>query len=349
MNEKLYPLGDFDDIDKHLILRYLTEEQIFEYYLGLEVDDSIFYCNPLRHDDEAGCKYFYGSNGRLWFHDFSLNVSYDCFNVVQVKYSCNYYKACKIIAEDFNLIENTGRIITQQTFVEREKKVFENCRLLVKCKNYYPQEYLDWWLRFGVPVTKEDLLVWSIRPIDKAWLEINGNEKLFYRHHKGSNHIGFVYGLEDGFSYQFYFPNGTKTRHLNDPNTSHILQGWRQLPRAGKFVVITKSRKDAFLLSFFGIPAIAVLSENKIVKKEYMDELFNRFDYVFTLFDNDRTGRRLTILMQKVYGTISLLFPFTMEKDFSDNLLEFGVAEMADMIIWLKHKYNLYNEENNRT
>ena len=77
-------------IDKKDILRYISEEQLFEHVLGFEPKEYDYICSPLREDNNPGAFFQRGLySNRLLFIDYadSYNTSYDCFAFIQ-----RYYK-----------------------------------------------------------------------------------------------------------------------------------------------------------------------------------------------------------------------------------------------------------------
>ncbi len=123
--------------------------------------------------------------------------------------------------------------------------------------------------------------------------------------------------------------------------TNSILHFYKQLPERGEYLVVTKSRKDSFLLRQFGINSIAVISERGKIDKNVLINLKLRFTYLFCLFDNDRTGVRATIRMRED-GFIPLFIPKEYGKDFADALLELGVEGMSELIEETKEKFEIY-------
>ncbi len=336
--------NQLDTIDKEFIFKFLTQESIFERYLKLPVDEDEFYINPLRNDKYPDCKYFYQSNGRLWFVDFA-GISYDCFNVVQTIFRCNYWTACRIIAKDFGLLDSDtsyNKITLNKSEIKREKIPVT---IRVKQKRYWTKEALAFWEQFGLNLTRDELInelhVHGIYSLDAGWLEYpDGTLKQVYDYNKYKP--AYFYQLDEGYNYQLYFPYNSKDSVRFMQNRNDLLHYYKQLPERGKYVVITKSRKDAFFLKQFGVIAIAVLSERGKISKDIMINLQLRFTYVFTLFDSDWTGKRASVRMKQTYQTIPLLFSGNMKKDFSDNLREEGIEYMSELIEEIKQKFEIY-------
>ena len=137
--------GEF--ITKDDILNNIHEEDIFERYLGIKPDLSWTYANPLRVDKRPGCRFYYDNRGRLIFFDFSRRISYDCFNIVQIRYgNCNFYKALKIIARDFNLSNIKG---TEKA----KKKLFINKKVktIIKIKaRHWESKDIRYWNKYHI-------------------------------------------------------------------------------------------------------------------------------------------------------------------------------------------------------
>jgi hypothetical protein len=68
------------------------------------------------------------------------------------------------------------------------------------------------------------------------------------------------------------------------------IQGFEQLPKDGKLLIITKSMKDVMCLNSLGISAIAPNSENLFISDNVLEILKQRFKYIVVLYDNDLPG-----------------------------------------------------------
>lgn len=316
-------------LQKDEVLKYVTEEQIFEKYLGLEVNESVFYCNPLRDDKEAGCRYYRTSAGRLRFKDFSKGHNWDCFSVVQFRYNCTFIEALRQIITDFRLNREVPQLPKQ--IVEYKPKP----RVVIQVSiREWEKKDLDWWAQFNIH--QGDLMEAAIYPAKAVWLD--GEH---YRCKK--NDPCYIYYFGNGL-YKLYFPNRKKKEGRFITNIrleDSFLQGINLLPEQGDILVYTKSYKDIICLRKFGIYAIAPQSESQTVTLEQHDRLSKRFNNIFSLFDNDSAGRLSTISHLALPKIHPLLFPFTMEKDFSDNVKKVGVEEMIKIIINVKEKYGL--------
>ena len=69
-----------------------------------------------------------------------------------------------------------------------------------------------------------------------------------------------------------------------------MIQGSKQLPKSGNFIIITKSLKDVMALWQFGIPAIAPNSENSFLSDIQYNKLKLKFKDIYLFYDNDLPG-----------------------------------------------------------
>jgi hypothetical protein len=309
-------------VSKEEVLKRITEEEIFEKYLQLPPVEGIDYINPLRVDNSAGCRYYKNNNGRLRFKDFSKGYNWDCFSVVQFIYNCSFYEALKIIVKDFRL---NNEVPKHEIKTELVLKIRYDIKIAVRDWN---QEDNFYWNQYNI--INAGLRV-NIFPCKAIWIN---NE--YYRCRVADPCYAYYFG--DGL-YKLYFPKRKTQRFFtNVMFEDYLLQGYKELPESGELLIVTKSYKDVKSLRAFGIYAVAPQSESQILTKEQYEKLSDRFTYIFCLGDNDSAGRWFCIKHQNEFKIPSLLFPWTMEKDFSDNVKRFGVEYMKELIQKLREE-----------
>ena len=71
-----------------------------------------------------------------------------------------------------------------------------------------------------------------------------------------------------------------------------------------------------------------------------MFQLGVKYDFIFTLFDNDRTGISLSWLYRRRYNTIPLFVKIG--KDFTENLKHIGKEKMKEEIKNVKAYYGIH-------
>lgn len=317
------------NLTKEDILSNVDEVDIFERYLGVSVDTSSSYVNPYRGDKDPGCRFYYSSNSRLYFKDFSKGFHWDCFNIVQMEYNCSFYKAIQIIAKDFNLIKDESFERGKSKKVQQIKK--GKISIKIKIKDWEKKD-LEWWNQYKIDEfydTIEFLTYMGVFPCKSVWIA-GGYFRCKTPDPCYAYHLGVDKTQPDLDLIKLYFPFRSYNRFFQ--NDASVLQGYNKLPETGENLIITKSYKDVIMLRLFGIYAVAPSSETVLIKQEQFADLYNRFDNIFSLMDNDRTGKHMAWMLRKAYEVQPLLFPKDMKKDFSDNLKDIGVMEMNDII-----------------
>ena len=316
-------------LSKELILSRFSEEQLMEYYLSIPVKKGLFR-SPLREDKRPTCSFFRNNKGTLMFKDFATGQCLDVFSIVQQTFRCNYFEALRIIANDFGIIQsktlqkNPGKINENPIKIEDK----EISKIQVEIQDFTELE-LKWWSKYGI--TPEILKKFNVYSCKHVFL--NGN--LLAKSQQHCPIFGYYgkkyHGLE---LWKIYFPKRTNYRFIGNYPCKK-LQGYDDLPKSGKICVITKSQKDVMALYAYGIPACAPNSETIIPSEFIINDLTSRFEYVFALWDNDRTGVTFLNKIKKKYPQIKcLIIPRNLEaKDFSDLRAKYGYKKTKEFII----------------
>lgn len=320
------------NVTKELILSKISEEQIMEFYLKIPLKKGLFR-SVLRTDKNPTCSIFRNRNGNLIYKDFATGQHLNCFGVVQTLFNCDYHKALKIIANDFNIVPNSnierneGRINLNPTKFKKS----DFSRIQVEIKEFSDNE-LSWWLKHGI--TKDILNKFNVYSCKHVFL--NGN--LFAKSQESCPIYGYYNGKnqKDGIKYELwkcYFPKRKEYRFIGN-YPANMMQGYKQLPKTGKLCVITKSLKDVMTLYSLGISAIAPNSETIIPDESIINELKSRFENVIFLWDLDSTGISFSKKIKKRYPelTVTLLPRVDRCKDISDYYKTYGRKKTVEMI-----------------
>lgn len=324
-------------LTKELILSRFTEEQIMEYYLQVPIKKGLF-CSPLREDKNPTCSVFRNSRGNLIFKDFATGQYLNVFSVVQTLYRCDFYKALRIIANDFGIIhdsslkKNLGKINSNPIKIQ-DKEV---SRIQVEIQDFTELE-LKWWKKYGI--TPEILKKYKVFSCKHVFL----NGKLFAKSQQHCPIFGY-YGdkiqenKEKIELWRIYFPKNKNYRFITNWPSKKI-QGYDQLPKKGKLLVITKAMKDTMVLHSLGIPSCSPNSETQFVSDKILDELKKRFKYIVVLFDLDHTGIQFSKKIKQKYPEliVTLLPREDGCKDISDYYAKYGRKKTLEMI---KYKIN---------
>lgn len=313
-------------ITKEYLLEQNNEETYMAYYLGVSVSKKLFR-SPLRVDHHQTCSYFRGKSGVLYFKDFATGQCLDFVNVVMTKFGCNYYEALNTIAKDFGYIKNDKtpkKAIKIQPKFEGTKQTF----IQVEIKEFSDAE-LKWWNTFGI--TKDILHKFNVYSCKNVFL--NGS-----LHSQSLQHMpiyGYYFGKKENIEqWRLYYPRKTEFRFIGNVS-SKIVQGYKQLPKKGKLLIITKSMKDLMSMYAYGITACAPNSETIFMTDKMLEDLKQRFERIVVMFDNDKPGISAMRKIKKQHPELEYFFiPRKYKcKDFSDLRAMYGKDKTKELII----------------
>lgn len=330
----MYKLEIAPKVTRELLLSKNSQETYFEHYLGVPVKKGLFRSpSVIRSDANPTCSFYKNKNNILMYKDFA-GPTFDFIGCVMYLFNCNYYNALRIIAHDFNIIpmadipRNPPKIQYTNIVLEKTSK----SRIEVELKEFSEKE-LKWWEGFGVSRnTLKKFQVYSIKSIF-----LNG---VYFSSSSESSPIYGYYGgtASDGTElWRLYMPTKRNYRFLSNWS-QEMIQGSKQLPKSGEFVVITKSMKDVMSLYEFGITAIAPNSENLFLTEPQYNKIKSRFNQIYLLYDRDLPGVKSANKIRKKFKEVKvLLTPKT--KDFSDYVKKYGIMKTFKLVEeWLKNR-----------
>lgn len=328
-------------ITKELILSRFSEEQLMEYYLHIPVKKGLFR-SPLRRDKQPTCSFYRNKSGTLIFKDFATGQHLNIFDVVQSIFRCDYFESLRIIANDFGIVrdnalhKNPGKINLNPIKI-KDKEI---SKIQIEVQEFTDSE-LKWWGRYGI--SKDILKRFNVYSCKHVFL----NDQLFAESQQHCPIFGYYGKKYQGLElWRCYFPKRTSFRFITNWPSKKI-QGYDQLPKKGKLLVITKSMKDSMCLYSCGITACAPNSENLFIPDKVLGDLKNRFENIVVLYDNDRPGLYNMAKIRKEHPELTYVFiPKRYgSKDISDFYKDHGRKETLNLIktfiLWLKeHRQN---------
>ena len=328
-------------ITKELILSRFSEEQLMEYYLHLPVKKGLFR-SPLRRDKQPTCSFYRNKSGTLIFKDFATGQHLNVFDVVQSIFRCDYFESLRIIANDFGIVrdntlhKNPGKINLNPIKI-KDKEI---SKIQIEVQEFTDGE-LKWWGKYGI--SKDILKRFNVYSCKHVFL----NDQLFAESQQHCPIFGYYGKKYQGLElWRCYFPKRTSFRFITNWPSKKI-QGYDQLPKKGKLLVITKSMKDSMCLYSCGITACAPNSENLFIPDKVLEDLKNRFKNIVVLYDNDRPGLYNMAKIRKEHPELTYVFiPKRYgSKDISDFYKDHGRKETLNLIktfiLWLKeHRQN---------
>ena len=339
---------------KEDLLKYYSEYEYFRNYVG-EFEPGQVMCSPLRVDKHPSFNIFYSdANDCMMYKDFATGDIGDFIDFVQNLYKLpSFTDAVDQIIVDFNLQDKyiiTSKVKKRLNNVSRySNEVLVNLGfydLQIKIRDWTEFD-LGFWNSFGISLST--LKKYYVVPI--SYYFSNGipirTDDLSY---------AYIEKKDDKLTYKIYRPFQHKDKKWRTNHHFDVHQGYSQLPKTGKYLIITKSLKDVMALDeIMKIPAIAIQSETTSLKEVVLKEYKNRFVNIFTLFDNDEEGFKASVKYYKEYdlkGIIISKEDYVNTKDFSDLVKNYG-AEVASKLIYkfLKKYTNenqMYNTSKNQ-
>lgn len=323
-------------VTKEMILSKFSEEQIMEFYLHIPVKHGLFR-SPLRRDREPTCSFYRNNSGSLIFKDFATGQHLNVFGVVQDLFKCTYFEALDIIANDFGIVKNSSLHKNIGKINENPVKIKDKeiSKIQVEVQDFSDLE-LKWWSKYGINL--DILKKFDVYSCKHVFL----NDQLLAKSTQNCPIFGYYGKKYQGLElWRCYFPKRTNYRFITNWPSKKI-QGYDQLPKKGKLLVITKSMKDCMCLYSMGIPACAPNSETQFISDSVLDNLKSRFEHIIVLFDNDYTGISFMRKIKKDYPELIYTWiPFKYgTKDISDHYKKYGRKEtlnlIKEFILWLK-------------
>lgn len=300
-------------ITKELLLSHNREETYMEHYLGLPVKKGLFK-SPLRPDKKPTASFFRNKKGDLIFHDFDGSFYGNFISVVMHLFSCSYYKALKIIANDFKIAE-------YKNYTKNEPKIeysnihyteTQSTSIIQIEKKEFSKYELDWWASFGISKVTLD----KFKVISCSNVFLNGH--YFTSSTEKSPIFGYYGGKKDGIElWRIYMPSKRTFRFLSNWSSS-VIQGSKQLPDIGNHCILVKSLKDTMTLTEFNFIACAPNAESVLITKSQYDRLLLKYNNIFIFFDNDLAGVRGAHKYKKQYNCQCIFIKRKWAKDISD-------------------------------
>ena len=360
--------GIYPELTKEYIFKRVSQEEIMEKYLGVPVilNELIRAPKLIRaQDDNPTCSFYYNNQGRLRFRDFAGYFWGDCFDVVgkAISVDSNDKRGFKMIlhtiAKDFKIhkYENDTEIknyhsITSKHFRKIKQKEKTRFRIVPREFNYHDKHY---WSKFNI--TPKLLSIGKVYMAQEIRISTNAGEDYSYIYNYSPKDPAYCYyggkdinGIDE---WKIYYPFRKKGQDRFHSNSS-FLQG-KHLIDCGRFCVITKSYKDVLVFYSFGISSVAPSAESILLAKSDYDWLINRFDYLVSCMDYDRTGMRMAQQLRKVYKIEPIMLTNGLfgtkdygAKDIAEYVDNFGSKDTLNLLQSVYSYYKPYILQNEK-
>lgn len=267
-------IKDDDNITLDYILSKVTEYDIYAAYIG-NFKVGMIYNSPFRKDRNPSFGCFYSRTSKqLMFKDHGTG---ECGNVIKFVsiYTglTNYNDILKDIIQKLKITKDT-QLVSSKQYIPSTETVIGVVR-----QNFTDTD-INYWKQFNITV--DTLKKFGVSSI-KYYL-CNGIVKSIY---KDENPM-YAYKVYNHF--KIYKPLADKYTKWRNNLTEYDIQGYKQLPKTGDILIITKSMKDVMCLYEMGIPAISPSSESTFIPNKVVEQLKKRFKRIIIMFDRDEAG-----------------------------------------------------------
>jgi len=287
------------------LLDLIGDYQVFEYYLKQDIRKKFF--SPFRNEQHPSCA-VKRMGDRLIMTDFGTGEHFTAITLVARLHNVSYQKAIQIIASDFHI---TSVIISKANIQKASKKSKEIERkhtILRTHRIKMTEEAKKYWYQYGITIPT--LKRFNVYQIDHYFFgEYNISLK---------DTLAFEYF----FSYKYrkllmpYHPPEDKWKS-NLP--SHFIEGLHKLDHLSNVLFLTKAYKDVMVFYEMGYNAIAPAAESNTVNcftKEIIQNLYEQYDELIVLMDNDPAGEKAAEYLKDTYNLPC--FFLSEAKDISD-------------------------------
>ena len=309
------------------ILSRVSEYDIYQAYIG-NFKVGMIYNSPFRKDKNPsfGC-YYSRTTKQLMFKDHGTG---DCGNVIKfvslLTGLTNYSDILNNIVNKLNITNDT-QLGSFKHYIPSKETVIGVVR------QDFTKIDTDYWSQFHISLnTLKKFNVSSI----KYYLS-NGIVKGIYK----DNNPMYAYKVYNHF--KIYRPLADKYTKWRNNLTENDIQGFKQLPKSGETIIITKSLKDVMCLYEMGIPAISPSSESSWISDKALNDILKRFKTVLICFDRDIAGIKNIRKISLKTGLNCIIMPKRFSaKDISDAIKVNGFNIVKEYI------YNEIDKEKKR-
>tara|TARA_R110000868_G_scaffold407972_1_gene690019 strand:+ start:8965 stop:10152 length:1188 start_codon:yes stop_codon:yes gene_type:complete len=323
---------------KEMILRHLSDAQIFRYYLGYDFKLGVAFRSPFRSEKNPSFNIYKDDKGKLWFNDFGSNDKGDCFDFIALKYNIKFVDVLVMIGVDFDIsslegdsgatkYKNRSNMIRTHAnklginmhVCDVEKIMHEEPRELKEYKyevfefntqeSYYVRsDYF--WKKYGIN-SRVSCVVYNARVV--KYVEFTSNKGNRVRiEHEYNNPIIMYKSYQDRKSVRFYrpFARENQLKHFGSIAKDDYFGKDVLLSATYKkdhLIFICAGQKDAicahnYMSMTYGC---SIGSEGNIISNKMIADLVMEgydFDNIYIFYDNDKTGITRAMKMSEETG-----------------------------------------------
>lgn len=323
-------------ISKRAIDEHYQDIDIYRRYLDKDIEFGKAILSPLRKEKNPSFGFFIGEGNEVCFKDHILGAG-NYVRFIQLMFNLSYFEALSKIATDFDLSDkyicksfdktnfNSPIIYQDRNTLLSKVGVIS----LKKNRRKWLSHDILFWQQYGISLSTLELF--NVEPLEYIYI----NDKII----KADKYTYcFIEYKDNNETYKIYQPFNENYKWLNSHDNS-VWHGWQQLPNKGCELIITKSLKDTMCLyEVANIHAVSLQSENILPKHHVFSQLKNRFNLIYSLYDNDfdkeiNFGKLFGDKISKEFGLIEIYIPDEYKcKDFSDLVKSVGSKKAKEII-----------------
>lgn len=319
-------------ISKETILKYVSEEDIFELVFEFKPEEFTYVTSPFREDRSPNCWFSkdYGT-GKLRFVDFGNSkvingvnmTNIDCFDAVRVFFNLsNHYTTLRFIQDTLIKGKDLPERAEQKPLASKDPNHVE---IYISIRNFNLLDKAFWQDKYEI--VKQSLIEDKVFPIYQCSVfnSRHGDYIIDYR-----DHLAYAYTDFDDGRKKIYCPTKSKKGKFVTNCFKDDIGGIKSLAENGSRLIITKSYKDWRVLKNLGQNVLWVQSEGIIPSLEILLPICNRFDSVIIFFDNDEPG---LVASEKLETIINSFIPGKAQKyNLPINLMAKGITDPSDFV-----------------
>jgi len=283
-------------VSKDLILEKTTQFDIFRHYIGSNLKLGKTINSPLREkDNNPSFGIFKNKAGNIMYKDFGTGKYGDCFDFVSKLLSLDFKGT---LARVWGDIAKRGKVSLEGLKI-RNYKHSGNKEIFIKSR-YFTANDDSYWGQFCI--SRDTLKKFNVTPIQHYWIN-----DIMYRDVYKKDDPAYAFGVYTKFKIYRPYVKDKKDKFRSSCGT-HDMFGLQQLVNKDKILIVTKSLKDVMVLYELGYNSVATQGETCTIPKVIMDDLVDRFDNIYVLYDNDSAGIEGSNTLTKTYNHLKQIY-----------------------------------------
>lgn len=284
-------------------------ERVFKYYFKPDFELNRYYESPLRKEENPSFNIFKGRDGVLLFKDWG-GKSGNVIDFVALLHNTDFYKAVDLITNRLNIKKR----IKLKKKKERKKNEIILTPLYRRRNGnfFYTNKDIYYWNELGVNIER----VFKHNILSAHKLYIGKNLVI-----NAENDKSLFIEIEnyEGKSYmKTYYPDYSDIRNKWRNNMrgmyDKLIHNYKNIPKKGDTLIVTKSFKDCLVLESLGFIVVSTQGEDVPIYKDIVEDLHRRYNNIYLLYDNDfskkdNVGRRLGNKYASLYNFKQIEIP----------------------------------------